>query len=116
MDWKEALLAKSREMGIAPAETENTETNIDSECESAFDPKKHPALHVVIERKGRAGKTATIIEGFECGEEDLKRIAGSLKSALGTGGSCRGGEILIQGECREKVRNELSKMGFRLKG
>lgn len=116
MDWKEALLAKSQELGIAPSETENTEQTSSVENDTTFNPKKHPALHVVAERKGRAGKTATIVEGFECSDEELKQIAGALKKALGTGGSSRGGEILIQGDCKEKVRNELSKMGFKLKG
>lgn len=115
MDWKEALLAKSREMGIEPcaAEAEAAETN---EQTAPFDPKGHPALHVVTERKGRAGKTATIVEGFTCTESELKDVAARLKSALGTGGSARGGEILIQGDCRERVRAELKRMGFRLKG
>lgn len=115
MDWKEALLAKSREMGIEPcaAEAETPETTAET---TGLNPKGHPALHVVTERKGRAGKTATIVEGFTCTESELKDVAARLKSALGTGGSARGGEILIQGNCRERVRAELKRLGFRLKG
>ena len=116
MDWKEALLAKSREMGIEPAAGEETSTEEAQPHAAALDPNGHPALHVVTERKGRAGKTATIVEGFTCTESELKEIAARLKSALGTGGSARGGEILIQGDCRERVRADLKRMGFRLKG
>lgn len=114
MDWKEALLAKSREMGIEPAESSSPAAG--TPAAESFNPAKHPALHVLVERKGRGGKTATIIEGFECSPAELKRIAADLKSALGTGGSARGGEILIQGDCKERVRTELTRMGFKLKG
>lgn len=108
-------MAKSREMGLEPAgEDPGAEAPV-HETET-FDVSRHPALHVVVERKGRGGKTATIIEGFECDDEQIKHIAKELKSTLGTGGSARGGEILIQGDCRERVRDALRSMGFKLKG
>jgi len=113
MDWKEILLAKSAEMGITPDTSNHADTRAVAEGAS-FDPKKHPRLHVVVERKGRGGKTATIIEGFKCPPEQLKEIAAKLKSALGTGGSARGGEILIQGDCRDRVSALLTSLGFKL--
>lgn len=115
MDWKEMLLAKSAEMGIAPDKNSCTEELVTNE-DTSFEPSAHPAVHILIERKGRGGKTATIVEGFECSPEQLKSIAAKLKSKLGTGGSARGGEILIQGDCREKVKTELKAMGFKVKG
>ncbi|MCM1005465.1 MAG: translation initiation factor [Prevotella sp.] len=114
MDWKDILLAKSAEMGIAPDENVGTVAN-ESET-PVFTPSAHPALHVVVERRGRGGKTATIVEGFECEDAELKKIAARLKSSLCTGGSARGGEILIQGDCRDRVRQCLKSMGFKLKG
>lgn len=114
MDWKEALLAQSKEMGIAPEETD--EPRAEETATDTLDPAKHAPLHVVVERKGRGGKTATIIEGFACGDDALKEVATRLKKALGTGGSARGGEILIQGDRRQDVIRELRDMGFRLKG
>ena len=116
MDWKEILLAKSTEMGIAPNQDTSSDTQTAESGREELDPAGHPALHVVVERKGRGGKTATIIEGFECTPEQLKDIAARLKSVLGTGGSARGGEILIQGDCRERVIHELKKQGFKCKG
>ena len=86
-DWKEALLAQSRAMGIEPDGTENVESN---EAGAVEDIQRAP-LHIAIEKKGRGGKTATIIEGFTCSEERLKSIASDMKNALGTGGSARGG-------------------------
>lgn len=115
MDWKDILLAKSEEMGIAPSPDTETQTPAEAET-SAFDASRHPALNLVMERKGRGGKIATIIEGFVCDDAQLKKIAATLKSALGTGGSARGGEILIQGDCRDRVRIELKKLGFKVKG
>lgn len=66
-------------------------------------PEKLGKLSVSIERKGRAGKTATIISGFTVSQERLEEIAATLKQKLGTGGSARGGEILIQGDRRNEV-------------
>lgn len=106
-------MAKSAEMGIAPDASSHEDAATVAD-ETTFDPKTHPRLHVVVERKGRGGKTATIIEGFECRPEQVKEIAAKLKSALGTGGSARGGEILIQGDCRDRVCAHLTALGFKL--
>lgn len=62
-----------------------------------------------MERKGRGGKTATIIEGFTGTDDELKALATRLKQQLGVGGSARGGEILIQGDCRQRLREILAK-------
>ncbi len=110
-DWKEALLAQSRAMGIEPDGTKNVESN---EAGAVEDIQRAP-LHIAIEKKGRGGKTATIIEGFTCSEERLKSIASDMKNALGTGGSARGGEILIQGERREAVAQWLRSHGYKVK-
>ncbi len=61
-----------------------------------------------MERKGRGGKTATIIEGFPGTDDELKALATRLKQQLGVGGSARDGEILIQGDCRTRLRELLS--------
>ncbi len=77
-------------------------------------PRQTGKLIVDIERKGRAGKTATIISGFTLPDEEIKKLATELKTKLGTGGSARGGEILIQGERREAVCNLLRSMGYKV--
>lgn len=84
------------------------------EPETPSVPKQTGKLIVSIERKGRAGKTATIISGFTLPDEEVKRLATELKSKLGTGGSARGGEILIQGERRESVCSLLRSMGYKV--
>ncbi len=109
-DWKAKLggLLAEGNLPEGPEANEATKSN----------PKpKTPeeALHVVMERKGRNGKTATIIEGFKCTDEELHRLAADLKRHLGCGGSARGGEILIQGNCVEKVRVILREKGYTVK-
>lgn len=72
--------------------------------------KKLPRLDIILDRK-RAGKTATIIAGFD-DDTGIKDIAQKLKQQLGTGGSARGGEILIQGDRRADIARILSAMGY----
>lgn len=75
--------------------------------------RKADRLVISMEKKGRGGKTATIISGFTASHDEIAEIAATLKSKLGTGGSARGGEILIQGDRRDDVRRMLASMGFR---
>lgn len=70
-----------------------------------------PRLDIILDRK-RAGKTATIIAGFD-DEADIKDIAARIKQRLGAGGSARGGEILIQGDRRNDVARILSDLGYK---
>ena len=72
-------------------------------------------IEVSIDRKGRKGKTATIAAGFTCDEDELKSIASQLKTKLSTGGSARGGEILIQGERAEEMKKILRDLGYKVK-
>jgi len=110
-DWREALAALAPEAPEAPEASE-------APCAEAAGPKAPPSgtLTVFYERKGRGGKEATIIAGFECDDSELRAIASTLKQRLGTGGSARGGEILVQGDRRAAVAAALRGMGYRVKG
>ena len=70
-------------------------------------------MDVVLEKKGRAGKQATIICGFQGSDDDLLELASTLKRRLATGGSARGGEILIQGDRRKEVVEILKSLGYK---
>jgi len=74
---------------------------------------RHARVDVKMERKGRAGKTATLITGWNLPDDELLRVAARLKKQLGTGGSARGGDILIQGDRRKDVLNALTAMGVK---
>ncbi len=78
-------------------------------------PARLPVLVMAMERKGRAGKTATIIAGFDSPEQAAE-AASALKKRLATGGSARDCEVLLQGDRREDARKALTALGYRVKG
>ncbi len=69
-------------------------------------------LRVWLETKHRGGKTASIISGFIGKDEDLQSLSKSLKNTCGTGGTAKDGEIIIQGDHREKIIQWLQKNGY----
>ena len=70
-------------------------------------------LKVRLDTKHRAGKAVTLVEGFIGKEEDLEDLGKKLKSFCGTGGSAKDGEIIIQGDQREKVMQWFGKNGYK---
>ena len=71
---------------------------------------------VICKYEKRKGKPITIIEGFKnVNEKEQKNIAKKLKMMLSVGGSVKNGQIIIQGDNREKIMNELVEMGFSVK-
>jgi len=69
-------------------------------------------LRVHVETKHRGGKVATIVTGFVGQENDLIQLGKLLKNKCGTGGSAKDGEIIIQGNCKEKIVEILKKEGY----
>lgn len=78
-------------------------------------PPQQQRLHVRIERSGRGGKTVTIVENFVGAEEDLAALGKTLKNRCGVGGSAKEGQIIIQGDFRERVAALLREFGYPVK-
>ncbi len=72
-------------------------------------------LEAHFSNKGRAGKTVTLIKGFQGNTKELKVLAKKLKQTIGVGGSIKNGEIIIQGNYREQLIQILTKMGHLVK-
>ena len=111
-DWKEAL-GKAFNVPVSEEPSVNESEQLDTDRGDALQQQGKTRLDIVLERKGRAGKQATIVTGFTCDDEALKAVASAIKRALGVGGSARGGEILIQGDFRQRVLDQLTHMGFK---
>jgi len=83
----------------------------DSPAEETL-PAKQQRLKVRLDTKQRAGKAVTLIEGFVGKKDDLEDLGKKLKTHCGTGGSVKDGEIIIQGDQRDKITQWLTRNGY----
>jgi translation initiation factor 1 len=105
-DWKENLnFVYSTNPNYKPEseETEKIETLM---------PNKQ-TIRVRLEKKNRGGKSVSIVSGFIGSEDDLKELGKNLKTKCGVGGTVKDGEIMIQGDFRDRILNLLQEMGYK---
>ena len=78
-------------------------------------PPHQQTIYLHRDSKGRGGKSVTLVKNLILSEEDMKELAKRLKQVCGSGGTVKDSIIEIQGEHREKVAEELKKMGYKVK-
>lgn len=78
-------------------------------------PVSQQNLRVKADRKGRKGKTVTVITGFQAKPETLAALLKQMKTQCGTGGTVKENEIEIQGDHKEKLVQILTSLGYKAK-
>lgn len=128
-DWKSALAAlgateepndnkektdidRKKRVGVVYSTNPDYEYSDDSQEETDTLPKNQQKLRLNMERAGRGGKTVTLIKGFIGTEEDINSLCKLLKQKCGVGGSVKDGEIIIQGDHRQRLVELLKKEGY----
>ena len=106
-DWKDILAGKFG-VEVPEATPGDAETAVPQEL-------RKQRLAVTIDRRHRAGKQVTLVSGFTGSDEALEALGKALKTRCGTGGTVKDGEILIQGDVRDKVVAILKEMGHQAK-
>lgn len=107
-DWK-------KRDGVVYSTDDTFEYSQPMHDEQATLPKQQQNLRVMLDKNGRAGKQVTLVTGFVGTAADLESLSKSLKTKCGTGGSAKDGEVLVQGDVRDKVVDILMKEGYKAK-
>ncbi len=104
-DWKERLNV---------VYSTNPDFTYESEEENTVEtkPKEKQLLRISLDKRNRGGKAVTLIVGFVGTEDDIKELGKMLKTKCGVGGSVKDGEIIVQGDFRQKVLEILHKEGY----
>lgn len=107
-------MSKKNRVGVVYSTNPDFQYQYDDEPEPATLPPQQQKLRVSIERHHRGGKTVTLVTGFVGTDDDLQALGRRLKNKCGVGGSAKDGEIIIQGEHADRVKQLLAEEGYRL--
>jgi translation initiation factor 1 len=107
-DWK-------KRDGIVYSTSSAFEYSYQQNEEAETLPPQQQNLKVSLDKSGRAGKQVTLVSGFVGSASDLDTLTKTIKTKCGVGGSAKDGEVLIQGDVRDKVVQILQKEGYKAK-
>jgi len=128
-DWKSALAAlgatndnveesekkdveRKKRVGVVYSTDADFDYSEDSQEGQNTLPKNQQKLRLYLERAGRGGKTVTIVKFFIGSDEDMQTLCKLLKQKCGVGGSVKDGEIIIQGDHRQRLIDILKTEGY----
>ncbi|SEL51664.1 translation initiation factor [Parapedobacter koreensis] len=107
---------KQRYSGVVYSTDETFAYHVEEEFkEESTPPKSKQNLRVMLDKKMRGGKMVTLVKGFVGTSEDLEVLGKLLKQKCGVGGSTKEGEIIIQGDFRQRILQLLTDEGYRAK-
>lgn len=104
-DWKDRL-------GVMYSTNPDFQYDKGEESEEMTIPKEKQLLRISLDKRNRGGKTVTLVTGFRGTASDLEALGKLLKMKCGVGGSAKDGEIIVQGDLRQKVWDLLQKEGY----
>lgn len=104
-DWKDRL-------GIMYSTNPEFQYETGEEGEKETWPKEKQPLRISLDKRNRGGKTVTLVTGFRGTDEALSALGKWLKMKCGVGGSAKEGEIMVQGDFRQKVLELLTHEGY----
>ncbi|MEL7021030.1 MAG: translation initiation factor [Bacteroidota bacterium] len=103
---------KKKRIGVVYSTNPDYDYELESGEEAETLPPQQQKLRVLIDRKQRKGKEVTLVTGFVGASTDLKELGKFLKSKCGVGGAVKDGEIIVQGNQRDKVVQLLLDKGY----
>jgi translation initiation factor 1 len=117
IDFKEISMSKKKSNSFGIVYSTNPSFTPDNNEPEETDTlgNAHQQLRVKLDTKKRAGKVVTLIDGFVGKADDLEKLGKELKTKCGTGGSAKDGQILIQGDYKDKIIKWLQEWGYKAK-
>ena len=94
---------RKNRQGVVYSTSSEFNYDYDSTEQAETLPPQQQNLKVMLDKKARAGKKVTLVTGFVGKEEDLKDLGKLVKTKCGVGGTIKDGEIVIQGDFRDKI-------------
>ena len=104
-DWKDRL-------NVVYSTNPDFKYEAEDEQETETLPKEKQLLRISLDKRNRKGKAVTLITGFTGSSDDLEELGKFLKVKCGVGGSAKDGEIIVQGDLRNKILELLLKEGY----